>query len=66
MNEVQPSKNTDLVVLTQEQVAERFGVTRAAVSLVERNAIAKLRRAIEQEAAAAGVSVREWVFGDEA
>ena len=49
---------------SQYEIAKAAGVSRAAVYDLEQKAIRKLRRAIEQEAKIAGVTVREWLFGD--
>ena len=49
---------------SQGDIAKAAGVSRAAVYDLEKKAIRKLRRAIEQEAKIAGVTVREWLFGD--
>ena len=49
---------------SQYEIAKAAGVSRAAVYDLEKKAIRKLRRAIEQEAKIAGVTVREWLFGD--
>lgn len=32
--------------LTHEEIAKELGITRAAVSLIEKNALAKIRRAL--------------------
>ena len=50
--------------LTQLEVAEAIGVSRARVFQLERRAIEKIRRFIVEQAAADGVSVREWLFGE--
>lgn len=46
---------------TQEHVALLLGCDRSFVGQVERRALRKLRAAIEREAAAAGLSVAEWL-----
>jgi transcriptional regulator len=53
------------VPMTQQQVADLFGVTRAAVYLIERRAVEKIREEFKREAAAAGLTVAAWCFGDE-
>jgi DNA-directed RNA polymerase specialized sigma24 family protein len=44
-------------------IAAKLGISRARVWQLEVRALRKLRKAIEEEAAAAGVTVREWLFG---
>jgi len=48
---------------TQQDVAALLGVSREHVGKAERRAVRKLQEAIEREAAAAGCSVRQWLFG---
>lgn len=50
---------------TLSELSQRLGVSPRRIHQIERRAKQKLRRAIEREAAAAGVSPREWLFGDE-
>jgi DNA-binding CsgD family transcriptional regulator len=49
-------------VLTRRETASILGVSKETVYLDERRAIRKLQEAIEREAAAAGCSVRQWLF----
>lgn len=49
---------------TQLDVAQLLGVSREHVGKAERRAIKKLREAVEREAAEAGCSVRQWLFGE--
>lgn len=51
--------------LSQEEVAERLGLTRERIGQIERLAIRKLRVALEDEAHAHGKTPRQWFFGDE-
>lgn len=51
--------------LTQKEIGEMFGVSLQSVQQVEYRALKKIRFAIECEAKAAGVTVRQWLFGDE-
>lgn len=44
-----------------DELAIRFGVSKARVLQLEINAIRKLRRAITAEARAAGMSIDEWL-----
>jgi len=50
--------------VTLASIAAAWGVSRACIWNLERRAIKKLRLAIEQEAEAAGISVRDWLFGE--
>jgi predicted transcriptional regulator len=51
--------------MTRQEVADLFGVSSAAVYLVEREAIKKIRAQLEQAAAAAGGEVRDlWAWND--
>lgn len=59
-----PSRCED-VLMTESEIAERWGVSRTAVWMVKRKALAKLKKGIEREAAAAGVNVRTWLYGDD-
>lgn len=51
------------VLMTQRDVAEILGTTRAVVEKAEKSAFAKLRRAITAEANSAGVDIRTWLYG---
>jgi hypothetical protein len=51
--------------LSMVHLAKRLGISRSRVWQLERRALKKIKLAIELEAAAAGVSVREWLFPDE-
>lgn len=51
--------------LTRREIADRLGVSKETVFLDERRAVAKFREAVEREAAEAGCSVRQWLFGVE-
>lgn len=51
--------------ISQRDLAKLLGISRNAVVCVEKRAKRKFREAIEREAAAAGVSPIEWLFGVE-
>lgn len=51
------------VLMTQRDVAEILGTTRAVVEKAEKSAFAKLRRAITAEANLAGMDIRTWLYG---
>ena len=50
--------------VTLLSIAKKWGRSRACIWNLERRALKKLRLAIEKEAAEAGVSVRDWLFGE--
>ncbi len=50
--------------LTQTEVGELLGVTRNRISQIELRAIAKIREFVKAEAAAQGMSVRDWLFAE--
>lgn len=50
--------------LTLGEIAERLGCSRATVFDAERRALKKIRFALECEAAAAGLPLRECLFGE--
>ena len=50
--------------LRQHEIAEALGVSRQRIQHLEYRALRKLRAAIKAEAELAGVSVREWLFGE--
>jgi hypothetical protein len=50
--------------MTQAEIGRRLGMCKGNVWRIEMIALAKMRAAAEQEAAAAGVSVREWLIGE--
>lgn len=52
------------VLMTEQEIADMWGVSRTAVWMIKRKALAKLKKGIEQEAKSAGVSVRSWLYGD--
>ncbi|MGD9644288.1 MAG: sigma factor-like helix-turn-helix DNA-binding protein [Pirellulales bacterium] len=45
----------------QKEIAALLGISRARVFQLEQRAMEKIRKAIEQEARAAGMSIREWL-----
>jgi DNA-directed RNA polymerase specialized sigma subunit len=47
--------------MTLADIAKRFGVTKQTASRIERRALAKLRREIENRASVAGVSPATWL-----
>lgn len=47
--------------LSDYELAERMGITRTRVFQIRQRAMEKLRVAIEEEAAAAGVTVAAWL-----
>jgi len=49
---------------TQAEVAAMFGVRLQSVQYVEYMALKKIRRAIEEKAAAAGVTPLDWLRGE--
>ena len=49
---------------THSEIATLYGCHKSWVQVLEARAIAKMRAAAEQEAAAAGMSVREWLIGE--
>lgn len=51
--------------LSDYEVAKLWGISRSAVWFIRQRAIKKLRKAIEKEAAAAGVAPRDWLCGEE-
>jgi DNA-directed RNA polymerase sigma subunit (sigma70/sigma32) len=51
-------------LMSREQIANRLGVSRSRIRQIEERALRKLHAAIVREATAAGVSIREWLFGD--
>ena len=55
-------KCQDLVLLTIEEIAERWGVSRMRIWQIEQRALLKIRKAIEAEARHRGVTVKEWLF----
>ena len=48
--------------MTLAAIGRRFGLTKESVRRIEAAALAKLRRAIEREARARGLTVAEWLF----
>jgi len=58
-------RKTAPALMTQHQIAELWGVGKCRVGQIENRALHKLKKAIEYEAAKAGVSVRDWLYGDE-
>lgn len=50
-------------LLTQREIAAVLGVTVHCVIKAENRAVEKFRAIVEREAAAAGCSVREWLYG---
>jgi DNA-directed RNA polymerase sigma subunit (sigma70/sigma32) len=65
--EVMPNQNTKVRYpehVTQADIARRLGVHRSRIGQIEKQAMAKLRAEIIREAALAGMSVRDWLFGD--
>ena len=51
-------------VPSYQQIAESWGVCWQRVWQVEKRALQKIREAVEQEAAAAGVTPEEWMRGE--
>lgn len=51
--------------MTQAEVAALFGVTRARIQQMEQNALKKIRKAVAKEAAAAGMTIRQWLLCDD-
>lgn len=56
--------HTGRAVMSYSEVAEIMGISRSRVMQIEIRALVKIRRAIQCEAAAAGETVGEWLFGD--
>jgi DNA-directed RNA polymerase sigma subunit (sigma70/sigma32) len=54
----------ELRPLSHAEIGKLMGISRGRAFQIERAALAKIRRFIALEAAAAGVSVREWLFGE--
>ena len=54
-----------LAAMSQGDVAEIFGVSRVRIHQIEKDALKKIRAAIEREAATDGLSVRGWLFSDD-
>jgi DNA-directed RNA polymerase sigma subunit (sigma70/sigma32) len=52
-------------LMSQREIGELYGVTLQSVQGVEYRALRKIKEGIEREAAAAGCTVRAWLFGDE-
>lgn len=50
-------------LLTQDEVAARFGITRSRVQQIEQKAFRKIRAAIAADARARGITVAEWIEG---
>jgi len=50
--------------LTHAEIGPLLGISRGRVWQLEMRALKKIREFIKLEAAAAGVSVREWLFGE--
>ena len=51
--------------ISQRELARMCGLSRAAIRHVEKRAMRKIREEIQRQAAAAGVSPIEWLFGIE-
>lgn len=59
-------ESTELVeVQTYKSIGRDWGVCWQRVRQIEKRAMKKIRQALEKEAAARGVSVREWLFGNQ-
>ena len=50
--------------MTFERVAQHLGLHVGTVTKTERRAIRKLRKELERQAQANGVSVKEWLLGE--
>lgn len=50
--------------MTQQEIADRQGVTRGMIWLIEKRALRKMRDAIERFASREGKTPQEWLFGD--
>lgn len=59
------NRNNFHCLLTQQQVADIYGVSRAAIYNVEQRALGKLRAALSREARHRGMTVRQWLFGED-
>lgn len=59
------AKHMGTAAMSQREVGELFGVTLQSVQQVEYRAIKKIREAIKTEAAAAGITPRQWLFGED-
>mgnify|MGYP000080998920 CR=1 FL=1 len=60
-----PAKSPTAGLKTQKDIAEMWGLTRARIYQLENRALYKIKQAIAAEAAAVGVTVREWLYGDD-
>ncbi len=61
MREQHANAASGTALRTHEEIAARFGVSRAMIAHIEQRALRKLRYAIECEAKAAGMTVAEWL-----
>lgn len=50
---------------SQSDIAAMYGVSRGMISKIERRALKKIRKAVEDAAASCGLSVSRWLFGEE-
>ncbi len=58
------NKHSGTALRSQAEIGAMFGVSLQSVQSVEYRALRKIKNAIECEARAAGVSVRDWLYGD--
>lgn len=59
-----PKKTPTMALKTQQEIAQSWGVSKGRVWQIETRALAKLKKAIQYEAAKRGVTVREWLYGE--
>ena len=58
------NKRSGTAVMSQKEIGDLFGVSLQSVQQVEYRALRKIRKTIEREARAEGVSVFQWLYGD--
>lgn len=61
----QQSGGNGELLLSHEEIAEMWGVSRTRVWQIEQRALCKIRKYIEREAKLAGVSPIVWLMGEE-
>lgn len=59
------NKNSGTAAMSLAEIGRMFGVSLQSIQAVEQRAIKKIRTAIEQGAKAEGMSIGEYLFGDD-